>query len=95
MRRLGRRLVCHGVLAAFALGILGPAAPALAGKKGRQNTAKALTGVAAYHLFKGHGPETVVFGGAAYYAWQRAKKSKRHRVHRHRHRRAQAKTARR
>lgn len=70
---------------ALTMGLLLPVIPAQASRKGRKTTALALTGAAVYHLVKGHGPETLLFGAGAIYAWDRAKKSK-HRVGRyHRH----------
>ncbi len=81
MRRFGHHLMVYLTMAAISVGVLGLAGPASASRKGRVNTARALTGVAAYHLLKGHGPETLLFGGGAYYAWQQAKKAPRHHHH--------------
>lgn len=93
MKALGRRFTAYLVMGATSIGILAASPAALAGTEGKKNTAKVLTGVAAYHLLKGHVPEAIVSGGAAYYAWQRAKAPKHHhrvlshRVLRHRHHR--------
>lgn len=86
MKRTTRRLTAYLVLAMTSLGIMLTSLPAGASKAGRENTARALTGVAAYELLRGHTSSGLLLGGAAYYAWQQAKKTShhRHRVYSHR-----------
>ena len=66
------------VLASFVLTALVASGPAFASKKGRRNTAWALSGATVYHLSKGHPKESLAFGAASAYAWSRTKESKRH-----------------
>jgi hypothetical protein len=56
--------------ATAALGLLLPSV-ALAGSKGRKNTAVGLTGLAAYQLLRGKTTTGVVAGAGAAYAWKR------------------------
>lgn len=53
-----------------AVSLLLPSA-ALAGSKGRKNTAIGLTGLAAYQLLKGKTTTGLVAGAGAAYAWKR------------------------
>jgi hypothetical protein len=65
-----QRLTC-GLLAAALAGMLVLPGAALAGSKGRKNTALGLTGVAAYELVKGHTTTGLIVGAGAAYAWKR------------------------
>jgi hypothetical protein len=56
--------------AAVAVTLVLPGA-AVAGSKGRKNTAIGLTGVAAYQLLKGKTTTGLVAGAGAAYAWKR------------------------
>jgi hypothetical protein len=76
MRRKLTKPILAGALAAT---LFLPATPALAGKRGRKNTALAVTGVAAYHLLKGHTFEALGFGAGSFFAWKKVK-NKRARV---------------
>ncbi len=89
MKTRCRTLVIGGVLSSIGMSLLAPITPAAAGIEGRRNTAAALTGIAAYHLAKGHKGETVAAGAAALYSWQRVRDAKRkHRLEERRRRHA-------
>lgn len=64
------RVVSSGMAVLVAVGLLLPSA-AMAGSKGRKNTAIGLTGVAAYQLLKGKTTTGLVAGAGAAYAWKR------------------------
>jgi hypothetical protein len=83
MKDIGHRLVILIVTLAVAIGILATAAPSFAGREGRKNTARALTGVAAYQLLKGHTPEGLLFGAGAAYAWNNVNNDRDWHHHRH------------
>jgi hypothetical protein len=66
-----QKLTCT-LLAAALVGMLVLPGAALAGSKGRKNTALGLTGLAAYELVTGHTTTGVIAGAGAAYAWKRA-----------------------
>jgi len=88
MRSVNRsltRLSVFGLICAVIAGLL-TAPPASASVSGRRTTAAALTGLAVYHLAKGHYPEGLALGGASVYAWGKvSEKKKEERARRYRY----------
>jgi hypothetical protein len=68
-----RQRLISGLLVAATLALPGAA---VAGSKGRKNTAMVLTGVAAHQLLTGKTTRGVVAGAGAAYAWKRHRDSR-------------------
>ena len=77
-------------LGIFVVTMFAPAA-AVAGSRGRRNTAIALTAAAVYSLAKGKTTQGLALGAGSYYAWHRYNKARcaetRYRAYRHGYRR--------
>jgi hypothetical protein len=66
-----RQRLTSGLLVAAVAATLAAPGAAIAGSKGRKNTAIGLTGLAAYQLLRGKTTTGVIAGAGAAYAWKR------------------------